>query len=97
VPVCFSSLPAALSGLWKSGRDSGGRIADPKKETEAFAKSFGVTFPMLLDDTNAYPVSNAYGLTNVPTVFWIGSNGKIEVSSVGWSRKDYEAMSAKDG
>jgi peroxiredoxin len=68
---------------------------NPKKETEAFAKSFGVTFPILLDDTNAYPVSNAYGLTNVPTVFWIGSNGKIEISSVGWSRKDFEAVSAR--
>src|SRR5271157_2112405 len=38
------------------------------KDTAAFAKEFGVTFPILLDDTEKYPVSNAYGLTNVPTI-----------------------------
>src|SRR6202011_3183027 len=68
---------------------------NPKKETEAFAKSFGVTFPILLDDTNAYPVSNAYGLTNVPTVFWIGQDGEIEISSVGWDRKEIEQINRK--
>src|SRR5271156_831453 len=40
-------------------------------KTAAFTKEFGVTFPVLLDSAEAYPVSNAYGLTNVPTIFWI--------------------------
>src|ERR1700733_16179637 len=39
------------------------------KETAAFNQEFGVTFPTLLDDPDSYPVSNAYGLTNVPTIF----------------------------
>jgi len=63
-----------------------------KKDTAAFAKTYGVTFPVLLDDTNKFPVSNAYGLTNVPTIFWIGKDGQIEVSSVGWSRQDIEQI-----
>jgi hypothetical protein len=29
-------------------------------------------------------------LTNVPTVFWISEDGDIELSSVGWSRQDFE-------
>ena len=33
-----------------------------------FAHEFGVTFPVLIDDAG-YPVSNAYGLTSVPTYF----------------------------
>src|SRR5579864_2891397 len=52
------------------------------KDTAAFCKEFRITFPMLLDDPNSYPISNAYGLTNVPTVFWIAPDGEIEVSSV---------------
>ncbi|MFZ1930607.1 MAG: TlpA disulfide reductase family protein, partial [Candidatus Sulfotelmatobacter sp.] len=62
---------------------------DPR-ETAAFTKEFGVTFRVLLDDTHAYPVSNAYGLTNVPTIFWIAADGDIEISSVGWVKADFE-------
>ena len=65
------------------------------KDTTAFAKEFGVTFPILLDDTSKYPVSNAYGLTNVPTLFWIAPDGEIEVSSVGWSKADFDQINRK--
>ena len=61
-----------------------------KKDTAAFIKQYGLTFPVLLDDTSTYEVSNAYGLTNVPTIFWIAQDGEIEVSSVGWVRKDMD-------
>ncbi len=66
-----------------------------KKDTAAFVKEYGVTFPVLLDDTDTYPVSNAYGLTNVPTVFWIAEDGEIEISSVGWVRKEIEEINHK--
>jgi peroxiredoxin len=70
------------------------------KETAAFAKQFGVTFPILLEDTHSYPVSNAYGLTNVPTLFWIappenGKDGEIELSSVGWVKSDFEEVNRR--
>ncbi len=65
------------------------------KETAAFAKEFGITFPILLDDTAKYPVSNAYGLTNVPTTFWIDPDGEIKVSSVGWVKADFEQIQQK--
>ena len=65
------------------------------KDTAAFNKEFGVTFPVLLDDTDSYPVSNAYGLTNVPTLFWIAQDGEIEVSSVGWVKADFEQIGRK--
>ena len=63
-----------------------------KKDTALFIKEYGITFPVLLDDTSSYPVSNAYGLTNVPTIFWIAQDGEIEISSVGWVRKDLEEL-----
>jgi peroxiredoxin len=65
------------------------------KDTAVFLKTFAITFPVLLDHAVAYPVSNAYGLTHVPTVFWIAQDGHIEISSVGWDRADIEKINAK--
>src|SRR5882672_2029720 len=56
---------------------------------------YGFTFPTLLDDPNGYAVSNAYGLTNVPTWFLIGQHGEIEISSVGWVKKEVEDLNRK--
>ncbi len=66
-----------------------------KKDTALFTKEYGITFPVLLDDTSSYPVSNAYGLTNVPTIFWIAQDGEIEISSVGWIRKEIEELNQR--
>jgi peroxiredoxin len=66
-----------------------------QRDTAAFLKEYGATFLTLLDDPNGYAVSNAYGLTNVPTLFLIGQDGQIEVSSVGWSRQDLEEINRK--
>src|SRR5579863_485581 len=65
------------------------------KDTATFLKKYGISFPVLLDDTKTYPASNAYGLINVPTAFWISPDATIEISSVGWSRTEFEAMAAK--
>ncbi len=40
-------------------------------------------------------MSNAYGLTNVPTIFWIAQDGEIEISSVGWVRKEIEEINRR--
>jgi peroxiredoxin len=64
-------------------------------DTNIFLKQFGVTFPVLLDSSKGYPVSNAYGITNVPTLFYISRDGTIEISSVGWSRKDLEQITQR--
>jgi peroxiredoxin len=66
-----------------------------KKDTVSFIKEYGVTFPVLLDNTRTFPASNAYGLTNVPSIFWIAQDGEIEISSVGWDRQEIEDMSRK--
>ena len=66
-----------------------------RHETAAFLKEYGVTFRTLLDDPKGYAVSNAYGLTNVPTLFFIGQDGDIEVSSVGWVKKEIEDVNRR--
>jgi peroxiredoxin len=65
------------------------------QDTKAFLKQYGVTFPVALDDSRSYRVSNAYGLTNVPTLFYISPDGKVELSSVGWSRADVAEVNTR--
>ena len=62
------------------------------RDTAAFLKEYGVSFPVLLDDPDGYAVSNAYGLTNVPSLFLIGQNGQIEITSVGWVKPEIEEI-----
>ena len=66
-----------------------------QSDTAAFLKEYGVTFRTLLDDPNGYAVSNAYGLTNVPTLFLIGQNGTIQITSVGWVKQEIEEIHRK--
>ncbi len=68
---------------------------DDKPNTAAFLKEYGITFPALLDDPAKYAVSNAYGLTNVPTWFFIAPDSEIEISSVGWVRADMETLNRR--
>jgi cytochrome c biogenesis protein CcmG/thiol:disulfide interchange protein DsbE len=68
---------------------------DTKENTLEFMQDFGVTFPVVLDDTKKYPASNAYGLTNVPSIFLVSTDGRVEVSSVGWSKPEIEDLNRK--
>ena len=97
-PVCQYTFPY-IERLHKA--HGAGKITivgisqDDKRATNAFLKEYGVTFPTLLDDPNGYAVSNAYGLTAVPTWFLIGQDGEIEISSVGWNKKEVEDLNRK--
>jgi peroxiredoxin len=97
-PTCQYALPF-FERLHKAYKNKDislvGVSQNDAKDTAAFIKEFGITFPVLLDDTHSYPASNAYGLTNVPTIFWIGQDGEIEVSSVGWLKSDFEEINRK--
>jgi len=97
-PVCQYAFPF-YERMFQANRQSNvsflGVSQDKAKDTEAFLKQFGVTFPVGLDDPKHYAVSNAYGLTNVPTLFYIDPSGEIEISSVSWSKADVEAVNEK--
>jgi peroxiredoxin len=99
-PVCQFAFPF-LERIYKAYGNRKvsvvGVSQNGKKDTAAFMKEYGITFPVLLDDTESYPASNAYGLTNVPSLFWIAPDGQIEISSVGWVRKEIEEINQKAG
>jgi peroxiredoxin len=66
---------------------------DDAADTREFCQEFEVEFPALIDE-QGYPVSNQYGITNVPTVFLIAPDGKIQESCVGFSKGDLEKIAA---
>jgi peroxiredoxin len=97
-PVCQYALPF-LERMYRHYMGKGvtfvGVSQNPKQDTRAFLKQYGISFPTVLDDARKYEVSNAYGLTNVPTLFYISAEGEIEISSVGWSRADVAEINGR--
>jgi peroxiredoxin len=96
-PVCQYALPF-IDRMHKGNGDKVtivGISQNSRDDTLAFIRQYGVTFPVLLDDPSKYPVSNAYGITNVPTAFVITQDSEIELLSVGWSKRDMEKINAR--
>jgi len=98
-PVCQMAFPY-LDRIFKAYEKNAkfsfvGVSQNNAADTKAFNREYGVTFPVLLDPEGKYPVSNAYGLTNVPTVFLISQEGEIEFSSVSWSRAEVEELNRR--
>ena len=98
-PVCQFTFPFLQRLYQRYGGDNVtllGISQDDAKATAGFARQYGVTFPMALDEKEkGYPASNAYGLTNVPTVFLIGADGPVPVNSMGFVKDDLERIAAE--
>jgi peroxiredoxin len=97
-PVCqftFPYLERINQSYGKRNVTLVGISQNGSRDTAAFLQEYGVSFPVLLDDPERYPVSNAYGLTNVPSIFWIAQDGEIEIASVGWVRKEIAEIGNK--
>ena len=95
-PVCQFTFPY-LERIYKAYPGASVTIVgvsqDEQNYTEDFAQEYGITFPLLLDPVESYPVSNAYDLTNVPSIFFI-ADGEVKLSIVGWDKRDMESLDA---
>jgi peroxiredoxin len=97
-PVCQFTFPFLQRLYERYGSDDVTNLGisqDDAKATAKFAKEYGTTFPMALDQKEkGYPASNAYGLSNVPTISLIDPDGAVRVSSMGFVKKDLEQIAA---
>ena len=96
-PVCQFTFPYLQRLAERYSGDSATVIAvsqDDARGTKEFNREYGVTFPTLLDEPG-YPVSNAYGLSMVPTIFLIEPDGKVKVSCMGFDKGDLEKIAAE--
>jgi peroxiredoxin len=96
-PVCQFTFPYIQRLAERYSGDSATVIAisqDDARDTAEFNREYGVKFTTLLDDPG-YPVSNAYGLSMVPTIFLIEPDGKVKVSCMGFDKSDLEKIAAE--
>lgn len=98
-PVCQFTFPFLERLHQRYGGDKVtflGVSQDDAKATGSFARDYRLTFPIALDEKEkGYPASNAYGLTSVPTVFLIDTDGTVRVSSMGFVKDDLERIAAE--
>ncbi|HKI12601.1 MAG TPA: TlpA disulfide reductase family protein [Candidatus Acidoferrum sp.] len=96
-PVCQFTFPFLQRLHERYAGDAAtviGVSQDDARDTKEFNREYGVTFPTLVD-SEGYPASNAYGLTNVPTTFLIAPDGKVQVSCIGFSKSDLEKIASE--
>jgi peroxiredoxin len=68
------------------------------RDTRTFAARYRTTLPMLLDDEKSgFPVSNAYGISSVPTIFLIERDGSVAQIMLGWRKQEMAALSPAAG
>jgi hypothetical protein len=68
------------------------------EDTRDFNREFGITFPTLLDtEESGFPVSNAFGISSVPSLFLVSTDGTIAQVSEGWHKGDVAQLGARGG
>lgn len=93
-PVCQFAFPY-LERLHRSYRTIPiwGISQDDADATIAFARMYGSTFPMLLDELLDTTVK--YDLTNVPSLFLVSPDQLIKTTSVGFVKADLESLNSE--
>jgi cytochrome c biogenesis protein CcmG, thiol:disulfide interchange protein DsbE len=93
-PVCQFAFPY-LERLHRSypTLPLWGVSQDDSDATNAFARMYGISFPMLLDESLQSTVE--YDLTNVPSIFAVTADGTIVQTIVGFAKKDLEQLNQR--
>ena len=93
-PTCQLAMPF-IDRLHRKSRDGKVRFLgvaqDAKEDAVAFAKQHALMMPFVLEDT-PYAVADGYALTNVPTVFLLDAERRIQFVQVGFSKYAYQDL-----
>jgi peroxiredoxin len=99
-PTCQFTLPFVQRLADAAGEGSPRVVAisqDDAKGTGQFAAHFGIRLQTLMDEQPGYPVSNLYGLRNVPSLYLIEPDGRISLAVTGFSKAHFEALGERFG
>jgi peroxiredoxin len=95
-PVCQLALPF-LARIASGSLQIFAVSQDDPSATRRFQAKFGV-LPTLLDrEEEGYPVSNAFGIAYVPTLFLVEPGGVISQVTEGFVKSDLESIGARAG
>jgi peroxiredoxin len=97
-PVCQLTFPYLERIQAPASLPVYGISQNGPEDTRDFMRRFGVTFPMLLDaESQSFPVSNAFGISSVPTLFLLERGGGISHVIEGWRKSEIERLGAQAG
>lgn len=100
-PTCQLALPF-LERLHERESPTTPRVVaisqDDERASGDFNRRFALTFLTLLDKReDRYPVSNVYGITNVPTLFLIEPDGRISDFAEAFDKAMLERVATRFG
>jgi peroxiredoxin len=96
-PVCQLALPF-LDRIANGSLQIVAISQDDAVATKRFQEKFGGRMTTLLDrKEDGYPVSNAFGIAHVPTLFLVETDGVISTVVEGFVKADLEAIAARAG
>jgi peroxiredoxin len=100
-PTCQLTFPF-LQRLHSGAGPGSPRVVaisqDDAAATTQFNRRFGITFTTLLDAREErYPASNAYGITNVPTLFLVEQDGRISQSFAAFEKAEMMKLGERCG
>ncbi len=99
-PICQFTFPF-LERLHRNGSGAirfFGVSQDGARDTEQFNRDYGVSFPTLLDESRkGYPVSNAFGISVVPSAFLIEPDGTIGWVMESFRKRELEELGTRAG
>ena len=97
-PVCQLTMPYLSRMAGGSQLQFIGISQDDARDTEKFNRQLGVHIETLLDErSHGYAASNAYRITNVPSLFVVEPDGRISAAVNGFSKRDLEQMGERAG
>jgi peroxiredoxin len=94
--VTCDTTQLATPALERLARAYPGRVIgvgqDPPPELDAFARTYGLTFP-LLPDLAPYPASDGYGIVSAPTAVVLDADGRVADVAESWDRDGWNRLS----
>lgn len=97
-PVCQFTFPYLERMAASGSLRFVGISQDDQAPTRKYNERFGVTFPTLLDgEDSGYVVSNAFGISYVPTLILIEAEGRVALTVEGFSKKHMLAIGERAG
>ena len=92
-PVCQLTLPF-LERIRSAGRLPVYAVSqNDARDTRDFHRRFSLSLPSLLDSEEAgFVVSNAFGISSVPTLFLIERDGSVSRVIEGWNKIEIDRL-----
>jgi peroxiredoxin len=95
-PTCDLAFPYVnrLRETYPEGWELWAVSQDPPDRSSAYARKYGITYPVLLDAPE-FSASKPYDPPSTPTMYLIDAHGRVEFTTEGFSKHDLNEIAAR--